>query len=156
MGVTSAAPGSVQGNFLVVDDIAAARAQLIAQGADVSEVFHFDGPLRATGTTGRVPGPDPQGNSYSSWAEFRDPDGNSWLLQEIKTRLPGRGFSNLDVATMTTLMREAEEQHGKYEPTAAKHHWSDFYAAYVVARSLGKTPEDAFSEGVRNVERVRQ
>ena len=92
-GVTTAAPGSVQGLFLVVDDIEAARAELIGHGVDVSEVFHFEGGLHVTGTKGRVPGPDPEGRSYRSWASFSDPDGNSWLLQEIKTRLPGRGFS---------------------------------------------------------------
>lgn len=153
-GFTTAAPGSVQGNFLVVDDVAAARAQLLEYGADVSEVFHFEGPLRATGTEGRVAGPDPAGKSYSSWASFSDPDGNSWLLQEIKTRLPGRGFG-VDLSTMTELLREAEDQHGKYEPTAPKHHWSGFYAAYIVARENGKTPEDAFNEGVKNVEATR-
>ena len=96
-GFTTAAPGSVQGLFLVVDDIAAARAELIGHGVDVSEVFHFEGALNVIGTNGRAPGPDPQGRSYSSWASFSDPDGNGWMLQEVKTRLPGRGFGNLDV-----------------------------------------------------------
>ena len=86
-------PGSVQGPFLVVDDIEAARAELIGYGVDVSEVFHFEGGLHVTGTNGRVPGPDPEGSSYRSWVSFSDPDGNGWLLQEIKTRLPGRGLS---------------------------------------------------------------
>ena len=116
-GVTTAAPGSAQGLLLVVDDIEAARAELIGHGADVSEVFHFEGGLHVTGTEGRVPGPDPQGDSYRSFASFSDPDGNGWLLQEIKTRLPGRGFS-VDVATLTELLREAEQHHGKYEATA--------------------------------------
>jgi catechol 2,3-dioxygenase-like lactoylglutathione lyase family enzyme len=142
-GVTTAAPGSVQGSFLVVDDIEAARAALIGMGADVSEVFHFEGPLNVTGTKGRVPGRDPQGRPYSSWASFSDPDGNGWLLQEIKTRLPGRGFSNLDVATLTELLRETEKHHGEYEATAPKHHWSGWYAAYIVARERGKTSEEA-------------
>ena len=92
-GFTTAVPGSVQGTFLVVDDIEAARAELIGYGVDVSEVFHFEGPLRAVGTKGRAPGKDPQGNSYRSWVSFSDPDGNGWLVQEVKTRLPGRGFS---------------------------------------------------------------
>jgi hypothetical protein len=74
---------------------------------------------------------------------LKDPDGNSWLLQEIKTRLPGRGLSSFDVATLTTLLRETEEHHGPYEATAPKHHWSDWYAAYIVARQEGKTPEEA-------------
>ena len=145
-GVTTAAPGSVQGLFLVVDDIEAARAELIGHGVDVSEVFHFEGGLHVTGTKGRVPGPDPQGRSYSSWASFSDPDGNGWLLQEIKTRLPGTRVQQLDVATLTELLREAEQHHGEYEATAPKHHWSGWYAAYIVARERGKTPEEAAKE----------
>jgi catechol 2,3-dioxygenase-like lactoylglutathione lyase family enzyme len=89
-GLTTAVPGSVQGTFLVVDDIQAARAALVGYGVDVSEVFHFGGGLHVVGTKGRVPGPDPEGQSYRTWASFSDPDGNGWLLQEIKTRLPGR------------------------------------------------------------------
>jgi catechol 2,3-dioxygenase-like lactoylglutathione lyase family enzyme len=90
-GFTTAVPGSVHGTFLVVDDVAAARAALIGLGADVSEVFHFENSLlRAVGTTGRVPGAEPQRRSYFSFASFSDPDGNSWLLQEVTTRLPGR------------------------------------------------------------------
>ena len=69
-GVTTAVPGSVQGTFLIVEDIEAARAGLVARGADVSEVFHFDGPLHVDGTKGRVPGKDPEGHSYRSWASF--------------------------------------------------------------------------------------
>jgi catechol 2,3-dioxygenase-like lactoylglutathione lyase family enzyme len=150
-GVTTAAPGSVQGSFLIVDDVAAARAELARQGADVTEVFHFEGGLHVFGTRGRIPGPDSKGDSYRSWASFSDPDGNSWMLQQIKTRLPGRGFGS-DVATMTGLLREAEEWHGKYEPTAPKHHWSQWYASYIVARERGKTPEDAAKEGALEVE----
>jgi catechol 2,3-dioxygenase-like lactoylglutathione lyase family enzyme len=145
-GVTAAAPGSVQGNFFIVDDIEAARAELISRGADVSEVFHFEGPLHVDGTKGRVPGKDPEGQSYRSWASFSDPDGNTWMLQEIKTRLPGRGQSNLDVATLTELLRETEERHGAYEASAPKHHWSWWYAPYIVARQLGRTPEEAARE----------
>jgi catechol 2,3-dioxygenase-like lactoylglutathione lyase family enzyme len=141
-GVTTAAPGSVQGLLLVVSDIEAARAELIGHGVEVSEVFHFEGNLQFTGTQGRAPGPDPKGQSYRSWASFSDPDGNGWLLQEIKTRLPGRGFS-VDVATFTDLLREAEERHGAYEATAPKHHWSGWYAAYIVARERGRAPEEA-------------
>ncbi|MGZ3421404.1 MAG: VOC family protein [Polyangiales bacterium] len=152
-GVTPTAPGSAQGLFLIVDDIAAARAELIGKGVEVSDVFHFQAGIHVSGTNEREPGPDPQGKSYSTWASFSDPDGNGWLLQEIKTRLPGRGFSNLDVPTMTELLREAEEHHGKYEPTAPKHHWSAFYAGYIVARERGMTPEEAAKEGVREVEK---
>ncbi len=146
-GVTTGVPGSVQGTFLVVEDVDAARAQIKGFGVDVSEVFHFDGGLHVTGTQGRVPGRHPEDRSYFSFAEFKDPDGNSWLLQEIKTRLPGRGLSNLDVATLTELLKEAEKRHGEYSATAPKRHWSDWYAAYIVARQQGKTPEDAFKEG---------
>jgi hypothetical protein len=150
-GFTTAVPGSVQGTFLVVDDIAASRAELIGYGVDVSEVFHFEGPLRAVGTEGRVPGKHPQGNSYRSWASFSDPDGNGWLLQEVTTRLPGRGLS-MDVATLTELLRETEKRHGEYEPTAPKHHWSGWYAAYIVARQQGRTPEEAAKAGALQIE----
>ena len=154
-GVTAAAPGSVQGLFLTVPDIEAARAELIGRGADVSEVFHFGGGIHVKGTEGRVPGPDPEGRSYFSWASFSDPDGNLWLLQEVKTRLPGRGLS-LDVETLTDLLRETEQHHGEYEPTAPKHHWSGWYAAYIVAREQGKTPEEAAKEGALHMERARR
>src|SRR5262245_18149653 len=84
-GVTPAAPGSFKNLYLVVSDIEAARAALIERGADVSEAYHF------AGIGGpRVPGRDPEGGSYRTYASFSDPDGNSWLLQEIKERLPGR------------------------------------------------------------------
>ena len=152
-GVTTAVPGSVQGPFLIVDDIEAARADLIGHGVDVSEVVHFDGGLHVTGTKGRVPGPDPEGHSYRSFASFSDPDGNGWLLQEIKTRLPGRGLG-LDVSTLTALLRETEEHHGEYEPTAPKHHWSGWYAAYIVARQQGKTPEEAARDGALHIQRT--
>ncbi len=151
-GITTAVPGSVQGPFLIVDDIEAARVNLIGHGADVSDVFHFDGGLHVTGTDGRVPGPDPEGRSYRSWVSFTDPDGNGWLLQEIKTRLPGRGLSSSDVATLTELLREAEERHGKYEPAAPEHHWSTWYAAYIVARERGRTPDEAATEGAFHTE----
>jgi catechol 2,3-dioxygenase-like lactoylglutathione lyase family enzyme len=138
------------GTWLIVSDIKAARAELIGRGVDVSDVFHFSPEQK-----GPVPGPDPQGGSYRSFASFSDPDGNSWLLQEIKTRLPGRGLSNLDVPTLAELLREAEQHHGDYEPTAPKHHWSTFYSAYIVARENGKTPEDAARQGVLQVEGAR-
>ena len=150
-GFTPAVPGSVQGTFLVVDDLEAARAQLIGQGVEVSEVFHFEGGLLTVGTKGRTPGPDPEGRSYFSFASFSDPDGNGWLLQEVTTRLPGRGLSS-DVVTLTGLLRETEERHGGYEPTAPKHHWSEWYAAYIVARERGRTPDDAATDAALRVE----
>ncbi|MDX6421764.1 MAG: hypothetical protein QOG28_6384 [Trebonia sp.] len=90
-GITTAAPGSADGLYVVVADIEAARAELIGHGAQVSDVFHdAGGVFHHAGTTSRVPGPDPQRRSYASFASFRDPDGNGWMLQEISTRLPGR------------------------------------------------------------------
>jgi catechol 2,3-dioxygenase-like lactoylglutathione lyase family enzyme len=90
-GVTDAAPGSADGLYLVVDDIEAARADLVDHGAQVSDVFHdADGVFHHAGTTARVPGPDPERNSYASFASFSDPDGNGWMLQEVTTRAPGR------------------------------------------------------------------
>ena len=154
-GLTTAAPGSVQGTFLVVEDVDAARAELIGRGVDVSEVFHFDGNLlNVIGTTRRVPGPEPNRLSYFSFASFSDPDGNSWLVQEVKTRLPGRGLSSVDVGTMTELLRETEARHGEYEPAAPKHHWSVWYAEYIVARAQGRTPEEAAKESALRVERT--
>jgi catechol 2,3-dioxygenase-like lactoylglutathione lyase family enzyme len=154
-GITTAVPGSVQGTFLIVSDIQAARAALVERGASMSEVFHFDGGLHVVGTNGRVPGVDPEGKSYRSWASFSDPDGNSWLLQEIKSRLPGRGM-NLDVTTLTELLREAEERHGAYSASAPKHHWSEWYAAYIIAREQGQTPEQAVKDGALHVEGIRR
>ncbi len=90
-GITTAEPGSAESLVLVVNDMVAARDQLVARGVGVTEVFHdVGGVFHHAGTDGRVPGPDPEGHSYSSWASFSDPDGNGWLLQEIKTRPPGR------------------------------------------------------------------
>jgi len=151
--ITSAAPGSAQGLYLIVSDIEAARAEIAARGVEISEVFHpaTPGAQFQPDGSGRVSGPAPNHASYFTFATFRDPDGNGWLLQEIKTRLPGRGLS-LDVATLTDLLREAEEHHGKYEPTAPKHHWSGWYAAYIIARERGKTPEEAASDGALHIE----
>jgi catechol 2,3-dioxygenase-like lactoylglutathione lyase family enzyme len=148
-GLTTAAPGSAQNLYLVVSDIEAARRDLVGRGVDVSETFHF-----ASFGGPRVPGPEPNGRSYGTYASFSDPDGNSWLLQEIKARLPGRGLSKLDVPTLTDLLQDAEKEHGKYEPSAPKHHWSAWYAAYIVARQQGRTPEEAAREGDLNVQRT--
>ena len=90
-GTSAAAPGSTSGLHLVVSDVEQARAELAGRGVDVSEVFHdSNGVFHRAGTAGRVPGPDPQRNSYGSFASFDDPDGNEWILQEVTTRLPGR------------------------------------------------------------------
>ena len=154
-GFTTAVPGSMQGTFLIVHDVEAARADLIGRGAAVSEVFHFEGGLLRVDGHGRAPGGDPEGRSYFSWASFSDPDGNSWLLQEVTARLPGRGHSSLDVPAMIELLREAEEHHGDYERSAPKHHWSDWYAAYMVAREQGKSVDEAVKEGARHMEGLR-
>jgi catechol 2,3-dioxygenase-like lactoylglutathione lyase family enzyme len=81
IGVTDAAPGSVRGLHLVVSDIDAARAELVERGMDASEIFHFE-------ATGQVPGPDPQRGKYNSFLSFSDPDGNTWLVQEVRRTEP--------------------------------------------------------------------
>jgi catechol 2,3-dioxygenase-like lactoylglutathione lyase family enzyme len=89
--LTTATPGSTEGLHLIVEDIEAARAELLSRGVEVSEIFHdVGGVFHHGGEKGRVPGPDPKRTSYSSFASFSDPDGNGWVLQEITTRLPGR------------------------------------------------------------------
>jgi catechol 2,3-dioxygenase-like lactoylglutathione lyase family enzyme len=156
--ITAVAPGSAQSLYLIVSDIEAAREELAARGAGISEVFHAATPgaqFQRGDTSGRVSGPAPGHASYRSFATFSDPDGNGWLLQEIKTRLPGRGLS-IDVATLTELLREAETRHGEYEPAAPKHHWSDWYAAYIVARERARTPEEAGADAARHMESVRR
>lgn len=90
-GVSLAEPGSVQGLYLIVYDIQAARAELVERGVEVSEIFHdIGGIFHHAGTEGRVPGPDPERRDYASYASFSDPDGNGWILQEVRVRLPGR------------------------------------------------------------------
>jgi catechol 2,3-dioxygenase-like lactoylglutathione lyase family enzyme len=157
--ITSAAPGSAQGLYLIVSDIETAHDELAARGVQISEVFHAGTPgaqFQRDGMSDRVSGPAPDHASYFSFVTFSDPDSNSWLLQEIKARLPGRGLSNFDVETLTGLLREAEEHHGAYEATAPKHHWSGYYAAYIVARQEGRTPEDAAKDGARHMESLRR
>src|SRR5580693_6605599 len=152
--ITSAAPGAAQGLYLIVPDIEAARKDLVARGIEVTEVFHPGTPgaqFQIDGG-GRISGPAPDHATYGSFATFRDPDGNGWLFQEITTRLPGRGLSNLDVATLTELLQEAEKHHSEYEPTAPKHPWSSLYAAYIVARQGGKPPEEAAKDGKLHIE----
>jgi catechol 2,3-dioxygenase-like lactoylglutathione lyase family enzyme len=155
--MTSSAPGSAQGLYLIVSDVAAARKDLVARGIEVSEAFHPRTPgaqFRNDGSD-RISGPAPEHATYGSFATFRDPDGNGWLLQEITKRLPGRGLGNLDVATLAGLLQEAEKHHGEYEPTAPKHPWSGWYAAYIVARQDGKTPEEAAKDGKIHIEGAR-
>ena len=155
-GIPSPQPGSARSLVLAVNDIEAARADLAARGVNVSEVFQYaGGPFNATAENPRVRGRDPEGRSYYSFASFEDPDGNGWLLQEIKTRLPGRGLGSNDVATLTALLRETEEHHGEYEAAAPKHHWSDWYAAFIVARERGRTPEEAAKDAALHMGSAR-
>jgi catechol 2,3-dioxygenase-like lactoylglutathione lyase family enzyme len=144
--ITSAAPGSAQGLYLIVSDIAAARDQLAARGAQVSEVFHAGAPgaqFEPGGGSGRVSGPAADGQSYSSFATFSDPDGNTWLLQEITTRLPGRvdaaATAYTSAADLAAAMRQASVAHGEHEKRIgqADPDWPDWYAAYMVAAQAG-------------------
>ena len=144
--ITAAAPGSAQGLYLVVSDIAAARDQLAARGAKVSDVFHPGAPgaqFEPGGGSDRVSGPAADGQSYSSFATFSDPDGNTWLLQEITTRLPGRvdaaETSYASVADLSAAMRRASVAHGEHEKRIgqADENWPDWYAAYMVAAQAG-------------------
>jgi catechol 2,3-dioxygenase-like lactoylglutathione lyase family enzyme len=153
--ITPAAPGSARA-YLVVSDIRDAHDQLVTRGVPVSEVFHAGKPGAQFQTDGadRISGPAPDHASYRSYATFSDPDGNSWVLQEVTTRLPGRGLS-LDEATLTELLREAEMRHGEYASTAPKHHWSAWYAAEIIARLNGRNPDDAAKDAALHTEAAR-
>lgn len=155
-GITSTKPGGGNTLLLAVDNIDAARDDLIARGVDVSEVFHYAaGPFNNTVENPRVAGRDPQGRSYFSFASFEDPDGNAWLLQEISTRLPGRDWKHTtDVATLAELLRETSEHHDHYEKTHAAHHWFDWYASYLSARQNGNDPEQAAAAADRYMDEV--
>ena len=141
-GLTSAAPGSAQGLYLVVSDIEAARAELVSHGVQASEVFHEGAPGGRFNTDGRVSGHAPDDASYGSFVSFRDPDGNGWLLQEITTRLPGRVDQATSFASASDLagaMRRAEAAHGEHEKRIgqADADWPDWYARYMVAEQAG-------------------
>src|SRR5688500_7882592 len=136
-GVTSAVPGSARGLYLVVSDIAAARAELISRGAEVSEMFHRAGPGKPA-----ISGPDPERRSYFTYATFSDPDGNEWLLQEVTTRFPGR-IDQTGVASLAELLLETAKEHDHFEKASAPHDWWDWYAGYLDARQQGNTPEQA-------------
>ena len=152
---TTAKPGSAPGLILAVHDIDAAREDLKARGVDVSEVFHFAaGPFNDTVENSRVAGRDPEGRSYFSFASFEDPDGNSWLLQEITTRLPGREWKSTDVATLAELLHETAERHDAYEKTHAKHDWWNWYAPYFRARQNGSSSEEASAAANRYMDEV--
>jgi len=148
--VTSAAPGSVQGLYLIVSDIEAARRELLDRGVEISDVFHDAGDVHLGRDEPylfgriRVKGPDAEHGSYRSFASFRDPDGNGWLLQEVTTRLPGR----VDPATTTfasandlaSALRRAEAAHGQHEKRTGQRdeNWPDWYAEYMVREESGE------------------
>jgi len=135
IGVTDAVPGSVRNTYLIVSDVDAARAELVEHGVAVSEVFHLDA------ARNRVPGPNPDRATYSSFAEFSDPDGNTWLLQEITTRLPGRvtGVSYASTADLAAALRTAADAHGQHEAETgqADPEWPDWYADYMTQHQTG-------------------
>jgi catechol 2,3-dioxygenase-like lactoylglutathione lyase family enzyme len=146
-GVTSSVPGSAQGLYLVVSDVEEARADLVARGVEVSELFHgspADLARRARpGSEGYRSGPDPQRRSYTSFASFSDPDGNGWLLQEVTVRLLGRvDPSNTSFTSATELasaLRRAATAHGEHEKRIGKRDedWPDWYAKYLVQEQAG-------------------
>nr|WP_315593292.1 VOC family protein [uncultured Cupriavidus sp.] len=138
-GITSALPGTAQGQYLAVSDIEAARTELVGLGVDVSEVFH-----RGVGEPPQS-GTHPQRQTYSSYATFNDPDGNTWLLQEVTARLPGR--VNADTATfaspteLAAALRRAAAAHGEHEKRNGGKHdegWPDWYAEYIVREQSGQ------------------
>jgi catechol 2,3-dioxygenase-like lactoylglutathione lyase family enzyme len=133
--LTSAAPGSAKG-YLIVSDIEAARDQLVGVGIEASEIYHL-------GSGGRIGGPAPDHKSYGSWVSFADPDGNSWVLQEVTARLAGRvdpGETSFGSASdLATVMRRAAMAHGEHEKRIgqADANWPDWYAAYMFAEESG-------------------
>src|SRR5215469_7045899 len=133
--LTSAAPGSGKG-YLIVSDIEAARRALVDGGIEVGEIFHI-------GPNGPASGPDPEHRSYRSRASFSDPDGNTWLLQEITTRLPGRidsGVTSFGSANdLGSALQRAARAHGEHEKRigAADPNWPDWYAKYMAAEQAG-------------------
>ena len=150
--VTPASPGSAQGMYLIVSDIEAARGDLRRRGVEVSAAFHDGGGVYSGADEAylfgkvRAGGPDPEHRSYRSFASFKDPDGNGWLLQEITTRLAGRIDSNVttfaSAADLAGAMRRAGVAHGEHEKRigGADPNWSDWYAAYMVAEQSGAPP----------------
>jgi catechol 2,3-dioxygenase-like lactoylglutathione lyase family enzyme len=145
-GLTAAEPGSIDRLILVVSDIDAARADLIRRGVAVSEVE--DRP--------RPAGFDLPGRSYFAYASFSDPDGNGWLLQEVRTRLPGREWDDsMDVAALADLLHETALHHGEFEAVAPPHNWWDWYAAYANARKSGSTEQEAAAAAGRYMADVK-
>ncbi|HXW63430.1 MAG TPA: VOC family protein [Candidatus Acidoferrales bacterium] len=145
INLTSAPPGSAQAMLLTVPNIEVARKELIARSVDASEVFHCDAgtACRFPGIGARVNGQHPERLSYSSFVSFSDPDGNSWLLQEITQRLPGRVTGNTTYTSAHDLaqaMIRAAKAHGQHEARTGKTdpNWPDWYAEYMVREQSGK------------------
>jgi catechol 2,3-dioxygenase-like lactoylglutathione lyase family enzyme len=145
VNLTSASPGSAQALLLIVSDIEAARRQLIANGADASDVFHCASGTgcRFPGIDVRVSGPHPERLSYGSFVSFKDPDGNSWLLQEVTKRLAGRVAGDTTYSSARDLaqaMVRAAAAHGKHEARTGKAdpNWPDWYAEYMVREQSGQ------------------
>jgi len=147
--VTAAAPGSAQGLYLIVSDVAVARDELLGRGVKVSEVFHDAGGVYAGPDEPylfgrlRVSGPDPDHRSYRSFASFHDPDGNGWLFQEITTRLPGRVTADTaypSASELSQALRRAAAAHGQHEARVgqADPNWPDWYAEYMVREQSGE------------------
>jgi catechol 2,3-dioxygenase-like lactoylglutathione lyase family enzyme len=145
--LTPAAPGSFQGTLLIVSDVQAVHDDLVSRGIGVGGVFHCarGGVCRVRDGDGvweRVSGPAPNRASYGSFATLSDPDGNSWVFQEVTTRHPGVGAAETaftSVADLANAMRRAEAAHGEHEKRigAADPDWPDWYAAYMVAEQAG-------------------
>ena len=145
--LTSAAPGSARDLYLIVSDIEAAREQLVARGAQVSEVFHPGSPgaqFRPADANPHLTGPAPDHQSYGSFATFNDPDGNRWLLQEITNRIPGRvDASETTFASPSALvgaLRRAGAAHGEHERRTGQPdaNWPEWYATYIAAEQAGE------------------
>jgi catechol 2,3-dioxygenase-like lactoylglutathione lyase family enzyme len=134
---------------LHVDDVEAARAELIERGVDVSDVFHGTG--FSADDARHLPGPDPKRESYGSFATFRDPDGNEFLLQEVTKRLPGR-VEPTGVGRLADLLLETAMHHDGFEKAAPAHNWWDWYAPYLAAREQGSTSEQATASADRYME----
>ena len=140
--LSTAAPGSAQGLWLIVSDIQEARKELMARGAEVSEVFHFAGWNRIA-PDARVSGPAPDRRSYASFVSFSDPDGNGWLVQEITTRRPGRVAGDTTYASTSDLaqaLRRAEAAHGQHEKRTGQRDqdWPSWYAEYMRREQSGE------------------
>jgi catechol 2,3-dioxygenase-like lactoylglutathione lyase family enzyme len=146
-GVTSALPGSVDRLLLAVYDIDATRQELLSKGVDVSEVFHDKGGSLGAGfiagTEARAAGPDPQRRSYGSYASFSDPDGNIWLLQEIRERLPGRvtraSLNGQATGILAEALQSAAAAHGGHEKEIGKPNsdWAQRYAEHITRTLTG-------------------